>query len=262
MVKKRIYKVLIVEDDPKYALPFEEALLAHGEFEVVGVTSSSIQAWELVKSAVPDAILVDLQLEEGDGIALLVQLEQEGKGLPFVPYTCVITRLNSDAVLDRALNLANYLFKKNEYYTTAFVVNHLEIMKSHFRTLAKAEIENAVKMVEDEKRNKEERRERQIRERIGRELDALDIPHGVRAREYAIEAIYLAMKIPRRANLVLDCIYEELAETFGVEKGTVERSIKRLLNSTFKANREAGRRGPTNKAFVSMVATQIRDHFY
>lgn len=62
-------RVLIVEDHQIVAEALTEALDAHGRIEVVATAGSLEQARHLVVSTVPDVVLLDVQLPDGDGAA-------------------------------------------------------------------------------------------------------------------------------------------------------------------------------------------------
>lgn len=58
-------RVLIVEDDPLIALELADQLKEDGH-EVIGTATSAGQAQRLIATALPDLMLVDIHLEDGE----------------------------------------------------------------------------------------------------------------------------------------------------------------------------------------------------
>ena len=65
--------VLIVDDDPGFR---ERAgrVLADGGYEVIGTATTLEQARTAIRDARPDAVLLDVNLPDGDGIAFAKEL--------------------------------------------------------------------------------------------------------------------------------------------------------------------------------------------
>jgi two-component system, CitB family, response regulator len=80
-------RVLIIEDDIRIAEMhrfFVEKVIG---FTVVGIAQNLGQASELVKLLVPDLLLLDLYLPDGNGMDILHQLRGEGKAVDVILIT-------------------------------------------------------------------------------------------------------------------------------------------------------------------------------
>ncbi|MEA2133894.1 MAG: hypothetical protein QOC68_1803 [Solirubrobacteraceae bacterium] len=83
--------VLVVDDDPAFQR-LAGRMLAEFGLAVVGQADSASAARELADALRPDAVLVDVGLPDGDGIALATELT----ALPWRPRV-VLTSSNADA---------------------------------------------------------------------------------------------------------------------------------------------------------------------
>lgn len=66
--------ILIVDDDPGFARAAAEILADRG-YRVVGLASTAAQALASCDQLDPDAILLDVRLPDGDGVALAKKLD-------------------------------------------------------------------------------------------------------------------------------------------------------------------------------------------
>jgi DNA-binding NarL/FixJ family response regulator len=70
-------RILIVDDHPGFRASARRMLEA-GNFEVAGEAETAASARSAVRELCPDAILLDVQLPDGDGIALASELAANG----------------------------------------------------------------------------------------------------------------------------------------------------------------------------------------
>ena len=67
---KSVVSILLVEDDTRTCRELEDCLDGESELELLGITSSSIEAFQMVCDMLPDVIILDLELHEGGGSGL------------------------------------------------------------------------------------------------------------------------------------------------------------------------------------------------
>jgi DNA-binding NarL/FixJ family response regulator len=69
--------VLIVDDDPQFRRAAAELLAARG-YRVVGEAGSAAEGLALVSALRPGAVLLDVNLPDGDGLSVAAQLSADG----------------------------------------------------------------------------------------------------------------------------------------------------------------------------------------
>ena len=63
-----VNRIVLAEDDAAYAAVLEGLLQADGRFEVVGRACNGREAIELVRKLEPDAVVMDIEMPEVDGV--------------------------------------------------------------------------------------------------------------------------------------------------------------------------------------------------
>lgn len=86
-MNKKVYKILLVEDDSSISGLLREYLVGEG-FNVI-VARDGDQGLEMAVSEKPDVILLDIMMPKKDGLAVLKELRatEEGKAMPVIMLT-------------------------------------------------------------------------------------------------------------------------------------------------------------------------------
>jgi CheY-like chemotaxis protein len=108
-------RVLIVEDSKRLREQLGESICSPGRIEVVGYAETEAEALEILAQAPCDAIVLDLQLRQGNGLAVLKALRASPSGQSVT--VIVLTNFAFPHFRDRSLKLgANYFFDKAREY--------------------------------------------------------------------------------------------------------------------------------------------------
>ena len=92
-------RVLVVDDHQMFAASLAQALQAEPDLLVVAQATSIAAARDLLASAVPDVVLLDHRLPDGDGVAAIADLRRIRPSAKIV----VLTASTSDRVLVAAM---------------------------------------------------------------------------------------------------------------------------------------------------------------
>lgn len=108
-------RVLIVEDSKRLREQLGESIYSPGRIEVVGFAETEAEALELLARAPCDAVVLDLQLRQGNGLAVLKALRATSEGQTVT--VIVLTNFAFPHFRDRSLELgADYFFDKAREY--------------------------------------------------------------------------------------------------------------------------------------------------
>ena len=77
-------RLLLIEDNQEECQAFRNCIETMKDIELVGVTGRADQALEMMEKLLPNAVILDLELEEGDGVDLFYKIPE--KKLPITPY--------------------------------------------------------------------------------------------------------------------------------------------------------------------------------
>jgi DNA-binding NarL/FixJ family response regulator len=81
---QEIYRILLAEDDEDFSAALEAVLAADGRFSVAGRARDGRQAVELAASLDVDAVVMDIEMPEVDGVEATRLLQLERPGMPVI----------------------------------------------------------------------------------------------------------------------------------------------------------------------------------
>jgi two-component system chemotaxis response regulator CheY len=79
-----VYRILVAEDDDDFLSAVETALEADGRFAVAGRARNGREAVEIARRLQIDAVVMDIEMPEVDGVEATRQLQEQQPGVPVV----------------------------------------------------------------------------------------------------------------------------------------------------------------------------------
>jgi DNA-binding NarL/FixJ family response regulator len=232
MDNEKPMRLLLIEDEAVDCLNFSECAKRRTDIKFIGTTDSCEEGIKLVKSRVPEGVILDLQLVKGSGSGLrFLELLNE-TDLIFRPIVIVTTSNQSAVVHKRTEELgADWFFSKvNQDYSEDFVIETmLSLRKALYAKQKKGsamcgDLQKPTDMAE----TPDERRDR-IYRRIDTELDLVGIRSRLRGRIYLREAIYL--KIHSETKSVSPI--EQIAQSYKHAYSTVIKVMQTAINNAW-----------------------------
>jgi DNA-binding NarL/FixJ family response regulator len=100
---------LVIADDHEVVRCGLRSLLANADVEVVAEAASGDEAFQLAKEKQPDVVLMDVRMEQGDGLSTLSRIKQELPDLPVL----LFSNYDNPTYIARAsaLGASGYLLK-------------------------------------------------------------------------------------------------------------------------------------------------------
>ena len=252
-------RLLIVEDNLQECRAFQDCIERMDDIELVGVTGSAEQALKLMEQFLPNAIILDLELEEGDGVDFFYKCME--KKLPVTPYVVVTTNITSEITLKGLHeNGVGMIFSKHiRNYNPQQVLNKFVHSKKYILSRDK-EKQGTTKI--DPARIAA----KSMRQMISDELGEIGITTKIDANIYLTEAIMLARERINERWAVSKWLYTTVAQICNTNKDNVEHSIRIAIQNAWKNSdsdvlREhytqatsSSKGCPTNKEFITYFA--------
>ncbi len=108
----RLLRVFVIEDSPNVLDSLLVYLHIPGQVEIVGLADTEDEAVAAILAGAIDAIIVDLNLREGNGLAVIEKVRRAG--LTPMPRIIVFTNHASPEIKQRALQLgADFVLDKS-----------------------------------------------------------------------------------------------------------------------------------------------------
>ena len=190
-------KILIIEDDVKDCEAFIKCAKERNDIEIVAITDSDVEGLKLVKSKMPEGIVLDLELNNSysgsiDSLDFLSDLKR--LNLSYEPIVIVTTHVNSKRTYDilHRNGVDLILYKDNPKYSSEHVLNN-------FINLRKVDFNYKMPSVEETIENEEKR----ISNLINDELELIGVTSKLKGREYIHGAIlYLIQDDSNKINVI------------------------------------------------------------
>jgi response regulator RpfG family c-di-GMP phosphodiesterase len=225
-------RLLLIEDEESDCLKFSECARRRTDIKFIGMTDSCEEGVKLVKSRLPEGVILDLQLVKGSGSGLrFLELLNDAE-LTLRPVTIVTTSNQSDVVYKRVEELgADWFFSKvNKDYNEDFVIDTLLSLrqtlyaKQKKDSCSRGNLRKSGAMVE----SSDDRRDR-IYRRIDAELDLIGIRVRLQGRIYLREAIYLKIHSEKQPGSSI----EQVAQNHRHAYGTINKVMQTAINNAW-----------------------------
>lgn len=216
-MEKMPMKILLVEDDINECQIYKNIIKNRNDVELVSTTNSSIKAIEDYKCYKPEAIILDLELNdgEGSGFEFIEKIKNQKNEKP--PKIVVATNVHSDTVYDFChRNDIDFIFyKKQKNYSQENIINTLLLLRNYDSTskIVNTEID------EDSLKDS-------IFYKINKELDLIGIGTHLHGRKYLCDAIYFILQNDENCKL---SIVQYLVNKYKKSNSTISRAMQNAI---------------------------------
>lgn len=216
--------ILIIEDDVTACRELSLYIEKIDTLKLVGITGDSDYGIELVRSTLPDVVILDIELHHGSGNGLLFLAKLNALQLSLRPYILITTNNSSNVTYESARQLgADFIMSKHKPdYSAQYVIEFIRMIQ---HTLLSRQPSNPENLSEEDLY---EKNLPVFTRRVYRELDWIGISPKNIGYGYLADAILLIMKNPS-AN-----VYRELAENYKKSDASVERAMQNAINRAWR----------------------------
>ncbi|MBQ3409160.1 MAG: response regulator [Clostridia bacterium] len=175
-------KVILVEDDKNECEIFERIIQNKNEIKLVATTNSSTEAIKLVRKYKPDAIILDLELTNGEGSGLEFIENAKQMTLEHFPKIIVTTNIYSDSIYNFLhKNKVDFIFYKNQAnFSHENVLNTLLLLQGYENK--NNIVTSGANMSNDDVNDK-------LADLINKELDLIGVSTHLKGRKYLFDGI-------------------------------------------------------------------------
>lgn len=209
-------KVLLVEDDVAECETYKSIVKNRGDIELVSITNSSIKAIEDYKFYSPDAVILDLELNdgEGSGFDFIEKIKELNNKMPKIVVT---TNVHSNTVYDFChKNHIDFIFyKKQKNYSQENILNTLLLLKNYEGNTTTIITNNDEKSLEES-----------ILCKINRELDLIGIATHLYGRKYLCDAICFIIQNKEDTKT---SIVQFLVNKYKKSSSTISRAMQNAI---------------------------------
>ena len=216
-MEKMPIKVMIVEDDVNEYQKYKDIIKDSKNIKLVSITNSSSKAMEDYKIYKPDAIILDLELNEGEGSGLdfITRIKEDNNDK--MPKIIVTTKIHSEAVYDFChKNDIDFIFyKQQKGFSNKKVIDTLLLLSNYdkdTKTIPKIIDE---KLIEDK-----------VMRKINKELDLIGIGTHLTGRKYLCDAIYYVIQNDEKYKL---SIVQQLVSKYKKSNSTISRAMQNAI---------------------------------
>lgn len=256
-------KICLIEDDPIICEATKKYITSSNDFCLVSITDNSEQAFKDIIHYNPDAIILDLELNETGAGGLRVLHTIKEQNLHPIPFIVVVTNNLSDTIRANAHNNGAdfFLSKSATDYSPEKVIDFLKEMKSSIQ--AKRSLPSSISATTESLQQQQQRITRNIID----ELNKIGINPKSKGYQYLIDAIHLVIQEPQTR------LCATIGKKYKKTEGSIERAMQRAIDRAwltndvddllkhFTAKINSERDVPTVTEFVYYYATMIRNEY-
>lgn len=210
-------KILLVEDDINECQTYKNILKNRNDIELVAITNSSVKAIDDYKCYKPEAIILDLELNDGEGSGFDFIEKIKKEKIDKLPKIVVTTNVHSDAVYDfcHRNNIDFVFYKKQTNYSQENIINTLLLLESYDSNSKIVNTEMVGKSIEDS-----------ILYKINKELDLIGIGTHLHGRKYLCDAICFILQNDENCKV---SIVQYLVNKYKKSNSTISRAMQNAI---------------------------------
>lgn len=212
--------ILIVEDDLNECKKYKEIINNRKDVKLINYTNSSTKAIEICKKYKPEAVILDLELNdgEGNGFEFIENIRKLSSSIN--TKIIVTTNVHSNSVYNfcHENNVDFVFYKKQQNYSQENVINTLLLLKGYNSS-------NIINL-SNTKEDTTDSTDKIIKEKINEELDNIGISHHLQGRQYLFEAIYFMIENGEKNQTP---IVQHLVSIYKKSSSTISRAMQNAI---------------------------------
>ena len=244
--------IAIADDNERMVRLLGDIVRSDEELQVIGTAKDGVEAYELIKTAEPDVVLLDIVMPKMDGLGVM---EKVNKDSTIKKHPALITE-------DAFNKGANYYIMKP--FDNDMVISRIKDVKN--RNVARPSEVRKVQPYE----KREELKERNLEADVTAIIHEIGVPAHIKGYQYLREAIIMSVNDIDMLNSITKILYPTIAKKFQTTPSRVERAIRHAIEVAWSRGKmdtidalfgytiNNGKGKPTNSEFIALIADKIR----
>ena len=222
--------IIIIEDSSKECEEFKRCIDARADIQLVGVTASSKEGIELVKTYLPEGIILDIELKYGFGSGTRFLRELKELDIAFRPAIIVTTNTVDEILHDkiRSDGVSLVLYKKQKGYSHGEVLNELVSLKQSAYKI------NSIESAEELPISPAQSTIN-LSKRVATELDKVGIPTHLKGRKHLQDAIIWLIEHDKDEETQEETVFGYVARMNNKKPSSVVNAMQVAINYAWKA---------------------------
>jgi len=254
--------IAIADDNERMVRLLGDIVRSDEELQVIGTAKDGVEAYELIKTAEPDVVLLDIVMPKMDGLGVMEKVNRDST-IKKHPAFIMISAIGQEKITEDAFRLgADYYIMKP--FDNDMVISRIKDVKN--RNLIRATEVRKVNPYEKQ----EELKERNLETDVTTIIHEIGVPAHIKGYQYLREAIIMSVNDMEMLNSITKILYPTIAKKFQTTPSRVERAIRHAIEVAWSRGKmdtidelfgytiNNGKGKPTNSEFIALIADKIR----
>ena len=254
--------IAIADDNERMVRLLGDIVRSDEELQVIGTAKDGVEAYELIKTAEPDVVLLDIVMPKMDGLGVMEKVNRDST-IKKHPAFIMISAIGQEKITEDAFRLgADYYIMKP--FDNDMVISRIKDVKN--RNLIRATEVRKVNPYEKQ----EELKERNLETDVTTIIHEIGVPAHIKGYQYLREATIMSVNDMEMLNSITKILYPTIAKKFQTTPSRVERAIRHAIEVAWSRGKmdtidelfgytiNNGKGKPTNSEFIALIADKIR----
>ena len=264
--------ILIADDNNEFANTLTGYLNADEDMQVVGMAKNGNEAYDMIISAKPDVVLLDVIMPHLDGLGVLEKLNMIH--MDKKPMCIMLSAVGQDKITNRAINLgAQYYVVKP--FDIELLIKRIKDLRNN--KLSQNKQSNSNLFIAKENKTpyiavpaENKKSDEGIEALVTNVIHEVGVPAHIKGYQYLREAIIMVVNDIDIINQITKQLYPDIAQKFKTTPSRVERAIRHAIEVAWGRGQQeavenifgytisASKGKPTNSEFIAMIADKLR----
>jgi len=264
----RKIRVLVADDNQEFAMTLAGYLDKEDEMEVIGIARDGEEAYEMIKTSLPDVAILDVIMPHLDGLGVLEKLETSE--ITKKPLCIMLSAIGQDKITQKAISLgAQYYIVKP--FEIQVLIKRIRELKNYQPNQAKLSyIGREIKAPYIEITGESKKSEENLEALVTNVIHEIGVPAHIKGYQYLREAIMMVVSDIEIINQITKQLYPEIAQKHKTTPSRVERAIRHAIEVAWSRGQtdtvekifgysvSASKGKPTNSEFIAIIADKLR----